>query len=232
MRKLKLFEEFNELQEDNFRENNNREIYILIGPAAVGKSTWIENNLMDKNPHIINRDLIVEQVAEELGLTYDDMFSVPGDDKKEGDVDDKFGTVIKSPSWMTWQKLSYDKISQANEEIQRRLDRRISESSGKSCVVVDMTNLTKKSRKGILDKVLEATGSGYKKIAVDFEYKGFKEVIYSASEERSRKYKQIGKSKTISNQVLDRMFSHYEAVDSSEGFDEIIVVPHYTKKQI
>ena len=228
MKRIKFFENFNEVQKEGRDvQNNPNEIYILVGPPAVGKSTWLENNLMDKNPHIINRDLIVEQVAEEMGLTYDDMFSVPGVDKKEGDVDDKFGTVIKSPSWMTWQKLSYDKISQANQEIQRRLDRRISESSEKSCVVVDMTNMTKKSRKGMIDKVLAATGSGYKKIAVDFEFKVFEDVIYSASEKRSREYKQRGKSKTISKKVLNRMFSHYETVDDSEGFDEIIVVPHY-----
>lgn len=231
MKYLKFFENFTQTQVEDVESTESnpdeKKIYILIGPPAVGKSTWVKNNLSSQDLHVINRDEIVEEVAEELGLTYDDMFSVPGEDKKEGDVDDKFGTVIKSPSWMTWQKLSYDKISEANQEIQRRLDRRISESLGKSCVVVDMTNMTKKSRKGILDKVLAATGSGYKKIAVDFEFKGFEDVIYSASEKRSREYKQRGKSKTISKQVLNRMFSHYESVDSSEGFDEIIVVPHY-----
>ena len=231
MKYLKFFENFTQTQiegvESTESNPDEKKIYILIGPPAVGKSTWVKNNLSNQDLHVINRDEIVEEVAEELGLTYDDMFSVPGEDKKEGDVDDKFGTVIKSPSWMTWQKLSYDKISEANQEIQIRLDRRISESLGKSCVVVDMTNMTKKSRKGILDKVLAATGSGYKKIAVDFEFKGFEDVIYSASEKRSREYKQRGKSKTISKQVLNRMFSHYESVDSSEGFDEIIVVPHY-----
>jgi len=231
MKYLKFFENFTQTQVEDVESTESnpdeKKIYILIGPPAVGKSTWVKNNLSNQDLHVINRDEIVEEVAEELGLTYDDMFSVPGEDKKEGDVDDKFGTVIKSPSWMTWQKLSYDKISEANQEIQIRLDRRISESLGKSCVVVDMTNMTKKSRKGILDKVLAATGSGYKKIAVDFEFKGFEDVIYSASEKRSREYKQRGKSKTISKQVLNRMFSHYESVDSSEGFDEIIVVPHY-----
>ena len=46
MRRVKLFEEFNELQEDNFQENTNGEIYILVGPPAVGKSTWIQENLV------------------------------------------------------------------------------------------------------------------------------------------------------------------------------------------
>ena len=49
-------------------------IYILIGPPSVGKSTWIKNNLSDKNPYIINRDDLVEKIAEEIELTYDDLF--------------------------------------------------------------------------------------------------------------------------------------------------------------
>jgi hypothetical protein len=51
-------------------------LYFLIGPPAVGKSTWIKNNI--PNATIISRDDLVELVAEESGIgTYDDMFSRP-----------------------------------------------------------------------------------------------------------------------------------------------------------
>lgn len=51
-------------------------LYFLIGPPAVGKSTWIKNNI--PNATIISRDDLVELVAEESGIgTYDDMFSKP-----------------------------------------------------------------------------------------------------------------------------------------------------------
>jgi predicted kinase len=50
----------------------NRNLYILIGPPAVGKSTWRNNNI--KDPYVISRDDVVDMVAEANGLTYDDLF--------------------------------------------------------------------------------------------------------------------------------------------------------------
>lgn len=35
------------------------------------------------------------------------------------------------------------------------------------------------------------------------------------------------KSKTIGDDVIDRMISQYEPPTLDEGFDEIIVAPHY-----
>lgn len=231
MKYLKFFENFTQTQVEDVESTESnpdeKKIYILIGPPAVGKSTWVKNNLGNQDLHVINRDEIVEEVAEENDLTYDDMFAKPGQDKNIGDKQEKYGEVIQSPSWMTWQPLSWSKISELNTEIQKRFDQKVSDSSGKSCVVVDMTNMSKKSRKGILDKVIAATGSEYKKIAVDFEFRGFEGVIKSAAKRRSEEYKSRGSSKTIGDDVIDRMISQYEPPTLDEGFDEIIVAPHY-----
>jgi len=50
---------------------------FLVGPPAVGKSTWVEKNISGEFS-ILNRDDIVEKVARESGVgTYDDMYKRP-----------------------------------------------------------------------------------------------------------------------------------------------------------
>lgn len=51
-------------------------LFFLIGPPAVGKSTWIKTNA-PKDAVIVNRDEMVETIAGKAGLTYDDMYARP-----------------------------------------------------------------------------------------------------------------------------------------------------------
>ena len=84
----------------------NKKIYVLVGPPSVGKSTWIKS-LDDSNIVVINRDEIVEEVAEKNGLTYDEMFLNPSPETSEiGDVDPKYGEVIEAPPHMPWTELT------------------------------------------------------------------------------------------------------------------------------
>jgi len=51
-------------------------LFFLIGPPAVGKSTWIQNNIdIIGDAAIVNRDDMVEQVASSTSIgTYDEMY--------------------------------------------------------------------------------------------------------------------------------------------------------------
>lgn len=51
-----------------------KEMYILVGPPAAGKSTWIEKEFQGECS-IIGSDAILEAIAEENGQTYDEVFS-------------------------------------------------------------------------------------------------------------------------------------------------------------
>lgn len=44
-----------------------KKLFILVGPPAVGKSTWIDKNINKTNAYIISRDNIVDEVREEFG---------------------------------------------------------------------------------------------------------------------------------------------------------------------
>ena len=199
-----------------------RKMLVLVGPPSVGKSTWIESNYPEA--YVINRDDIVESVASSYGWTYDDMFATPPEDAEIGDVDEKYGTVKESPSWMTWAETIFDKVFEANGKVQKLMNDKVSQAhpSNKD-VVVDMTNMNANSRKNAM-KAIEGNEDKYHKVAVDFKFQGAEDVIKKMAEKRAESAKRMGKSKTIPPNVFDKMFSSYSKPSTSEGFDEILSV--------
>lgn len=201
-----------------------KKIYVLVGPPSVGKSTWVKQTFKDVEPYIINRDDLAEEVASQYGWTYDDMFITPPQDSVEGDTSDKYGDVIKAPSYMNWPgapKVVYDKVVEANGKVQKLFNERVAGAKGQDNIVVDMTNMNSGSRKSAL-KAIEGSESDYQKVAVVFNFKGAEDVIKSVAQKRAEEAKKMGKSKTISAEVMDRMFKNYQEVSPEEGFDEVI----------
>jgi hypothetical protein len=201
-----------------------KKIYVLVGPPSVGKSTWIKETFQESQPYVINRDDIADGVAESMGWTYDDMFMAPPKDSNEGDEDEKYGVVVKSPPWMTWQPLSFDKVLMANSKIQQRFSDRVSAAAGSGQdIVVDMTNMNAGARKGAL-KAIEGKEQDYEKIAVVFNFKGAEDLIMRVAEKRAEVAKRMGKSKTIPPAAMQRMFSSFQDVSPEEGFDKVVPV--------
>jgi hypothetical protein len=209
-------------------QNSNKKIYVLVGPPSVGKSTWIKQTFVDIEPYVINRDEIVEQVAKTYNWTYDDLFVAPLPDQVEGDVSEKYGTVVKSPEYMTWQPLSYDKVLEANGKVAELFNKKVLEAKGQENIVVDMTNMNVGSRKGAL-KAIEGSEDEYKKIAVVFNFKGAEEIIKKVAQKRAEEAKRQGLSKTIPPEAFDRMFKSFQEVSPEEGFDEVINVDNTEK---
>jgi hypothetical protein len=213
MKHLKLFE--------NIAKKN---MYVLVGPPSVGKSTWIKNTFGDIKPYVINRDDLVEQVAKEYRWTYDDLFQQPIKDiENEGDINDKYGKVVKSPEYMTWAPLSYDKVLDANNKVAELFSKRVAGAKGQDNIVVDMTNMNAGSRKGAL-RAIEGSEGDYHKVAVVFNFKGAEEIIKKVANKRAEEAKKMGKSKTIPPTAFDRMFASFQEISPEEGFDEVVKV--------
>lgn len=209
---------FNEWLIQLVEENSEKKsIFVLVGPPAVGKSTWIKNTFAEKNPYIISRDDIVNKIADSMGITYDEMFVRPNEPL--GFENEKYGTVVNSPAFMKWQPLSYSKILEANTIVNNLLKERFNNAvqSGKD-IVVDMTNMTANARKQAL-KAVEGKEDMYDKIAVVFSFEGAEDIIKKVSKRRSEE-----ESKTIPEDVLDKMMSSFQKISPDENFDKVISV--------
>ena len=197
-------------------------IFVLVGPPSVGKSTWIKNTFRDTIPYVINRDDIVEQVANTYGWTYDDMFVTPPEDATIGESDEKYGEVQVSPSWMTWAQSVFSLVMKANGAVQKAFNQRVSGAvpSGLD-VIVDMTNMNAAARARALNAI-EGRQDDYEKIAVDFKFEGAEDVIMRVAQKRAEAAERMGKSKTIPPAAMQRMMRAYEAPSLDEGFDSIV----------
>ena len=209
-----------------------KKMYVLVGPPSVGKSTWIKS-LNNDNIVVINRDDIVEEVAEKNGLTYDEMFITPSPESSEiGDKHPKYGEVIESPPHMPWTDLAYDRLVKINGYVHHLLTTKIEQAvnSGND-IVVDMTNMNKGSRKRAL-KYLGDKSDEYEKIAVIFKFQGAEDIIKKVASIRAQQYRDAGKSKTIGDDVFDMMFKSYEEPTMEEGFDDIIHVDNIKQLEL
>jgi len=181
-------------QEETNEHKMKKNFYILIGPPAVGKSTWIKKTFGSNQPCVISRDDIVDKVAEEIGVTYNDMFN-----SKE------------------------DKVKQANKKVDRIVSENIQNAkySGKD-IVVDMTNLTL-SRRISNSKAIEGVEKEYKKVAVLFNFNN-KELLFNTAKKRAELISASGKTKTISMGILSSMINSFQEIDPNEKFDEVLHV--------
>jgi hypothetical protein len=210
------------LKEEEGYNIDTRKIYVLVGPPSVGKSTWIKNTFSDIQPYVISRDDIVEQIADNLGWTYDDLFVAPPQGSQLGDYDEKYGEVIKSPSYMSWQPLSFSKVLEANNQVQVLFTKRVSNAvNSEKDIVVDMTNMTAGSRKNAL-KAIQGSENLFEKIAVIFPFEGAEDVIIDVARKRAEAAKRMGKSKTLPDSVMRKMFASFQNVSPDEGFDKVI----------
>jgi predicted kinase len=171
-----------------------KNFYILIGPPAVGKSTWIKRTFADRKPYVISRDDVVDMVAEEIGVTYNEMFN-----SRE------------------------EKVKQANKKVDRIVSENIQNArfSGKD-IVVDMTNLTT-SRRASNSRAIQGVENEYKKIAVLFNFND-KQLLFQTAKKRSELIKSLGKNKDISMGVLSSMINSFQEIQSDENFEEVLQV--------
>jgi predicted kinase len=148
--------------------------YILIGLPGVGKSTWLQES-QDFIPGFVSSDAIIENIARELGYTYDDIFS----------------DIIKFADRVFWDYVKHC-------------------GSVDGDFAVDRTNLSRKSRKKIMDAL-----PGYEFVAVEFA---------KPDETEWRRRLNSRKGKTIPEHVLRSMESSYQPATLEEGFKEVIQV--------
>ena len=107
---------------------------------------------------------------------------------------------------------AWDEVN--HKEVDHILNKRIDNSIlNNESVVIDMTNLTKKRRKGFINRF-----NDYYKVGILFD-------ILSSDEIKSRNEKRNNEeSKYINESIINTMISSYQTPTKEEGFDKIINV--------
>jgi predicted kinase len=143
-------------------------IWILCGLPGAGKSTWVKNNL--PNAHVICRDSILESVAAEHGISYDDSF--------------KNNHLAKDVQHIASSQLLHELLPSTLAKVPDEVD-----------IVVDMTNLSSSSRRKNCPHI-----KGRSVICVFFNHVNNLELIYRSLDRRYNElgWKKIPKSVIIS----------------------------------
>ena len=102
----------------------NKNFFVLVGPPAVGKTSWIEQNIESTGiPFIvISRDQIIEdQIFPQYKLTNEELYTLyPPKDAEEGKVIpgmEKYGIVVSGPNG----KKNFEQILRANAEVEQTI---------------------------------------------------------------------------------------------------------------
>lgn len=214
----------------NEQTHQRKKIYVLVGPPAIGKSTWIKENA--PGSFVISSDEISIEVARERGMTYDDMFEYPPQPtNRDGSPNPNFDPNFVHPRWgpiidqqLVWKKWmpkAYKVVNDAEVEAQKRLEARYANAtSAGTDIVLDLTNMNKGSRKFAIQKLGDI--SNFDLVAINFGWNDDVEFLKKSSAERSqREFEETGMKKTIPGVAFDRMIGGYERPHEDEGFTNI-----------
>lgn len=210
-----------------------KEIYVLIGPASIGKTTYLkEVGFPPLVTKFISRDDIVDKVTDKYGYTYNELFIFPPADSVIGSVIpgfEKYGEVIETPSVAKHIcPVSYSIINSVNSEIHHtyydEFEKAV-KNPDVQFITLDRVHMLEKERT-IYFPYLENNRSNFYVTAVLFNFQDpdTLDVISKLSELRRKRIEQTGRFKTIPIEVQQRMIDRYEEVTLAEGFDSILKV--------
>ena len=159
-----------------FEQKKDKELIVLIGLPASGKSTYIKKM---KGYEVVSNDHVVEDFAQKKGITYTEAFHQLNKDLVKGKVRKKFDDAVKSGKNIIIDNTSmtksqrgyyvsnvppnYKKIAVifkiSDSELRKRLDKRAKETG--KVIPDDVIEYMKKNyespTKGEFDEIKRAT---------------------------------------------------------------------------
>jgi GTPase SAR1 family protein len=219
--------------ENNFRKwlneavEKNKNFYVLVGPPAAGKSSWIRDFIETSNQTymVISRDQIIEdQIFPNYKLSNNELYTInpPKDAELGKNIEgmEKYGKVVIDKKG----RRAFENILKANAEVEAVIKKEIKAAltNEPDNIVIDAINGTDRERSIALGVVKDKPN--YKKIAVYFEFEPYKEKIMARAQDRADKMKKdFGYSfaREIPEKAYDAIFARITKPHISEGFDEI-----------
>jgi len=220
-------------------EENKKIFYVLVGPPASGKSSWIEDNIESsgKRFSIISRDDIIKSDIFPKYKIANDMFSPtakPPADAKPGYVDPQkkhYGEATEDEKG----RLVYSKVEEARRELEQLLKdqykKTLSNANNLDYIVIDAMNQNPNVRKNVLSKAPK----DYKTVAINFQFKGHEKEIMARSERRAEREKKelgYGFGRSMSEKDYENVFANFVPATKSEGFDEVMTHDSFNKNKV
>jgi predicted kinase len=220
-----LFESKTKDREKQIEQGFN--FFILVGPPAAGKSSWIEDEI--EKPGLtyiqISRDNIIESdIFPKYGLSNLDLFeTVPPKNAKLGEIVpgfEKFGEVVND----NLGRKAFKKIVDVNNEIDQIVNKEIISGFKQKTpnIIIDGTNSIPMVRKKYLD--IARRHPEYKRIAVYFQFEGYEQEIKARAKKRAERLRaDFGEkfSRDITDKGFSDMLARIVKPHESEGFDEV-----------
>lgn len=181
---------------------------------------------------IISRDDIVDEICDRYGLTYDEMFFFPPADAPIGSLVpgfEKYGEVIESPSIVKHIcPVSYKILNEINSEVYYTFKgefERALEDLEIMHIILDRVHMKKSERDYYFTfDEIKNNRQDYHITAVLFNFTDpdALDLIEEMSRRRSVLIEQVGRKKTITREIQERMIKFYTPPALEDGFDEII----------
>lgn len=210
-----------------------KEIYILIGPAAIGKTTYAKNIGFPKGLCFVSRDEVVSEVSKRYDLSFDDLYHFPPHDAEIGTYIpgfEQYGKVIKSPNIVLHlHPFSYEYLDNVNAEINYRFYNEFQTAIRKDdiqFIVVDRIHMRSHERKAYAH-YLDFDRSKFFVTAILFNFKDKDtlDIIEQMSILRTKSLIESGeRTRTVPRKVQEKMINFYEEPSLEEGFDSIVYV--------
>jgi len=211
-----------------------KEIYLLLGPAAIGKTTWIKSvGFPEHKLAIISRDEVVKNVSAKYDLSFDDLYHFPPHDSKPGQFIEGFenyGRVIVSPDIVKHlHPFSYKYLDNVNAEINYTFYNQFQHAvrdPNIDYIIVDRVHMRRTEREAYLS-LLGPDRTDYYISVVVFNFKNPDtiNIISKASAIRTKEMKIAGgRYRTVERKVQENMIKFYEPISEEESFDVIIDV--------
>lgn len=209
-----------------------KEIYILIGPGAIGKTTYITNIGFPKEKlAIISRDEIVESICKKYEVTNDELFLYPPHNATPGELiigQEQYGKVIESPAIVAHlHPFSFETINSYNVEIHEIYYdkfREACENPAIDYIILDRVHMRLEERQKYFPYI-ESNRKDFFVTATLFNFQDADtlDIIGLTSQIRTERMKQEGVHvRSVPQSVQENMLKFYVEPTLEEGFDSIV----------
>lgn len=185
-----------------------KQVDLFVGVPCSGKSTYLKKHY-DKNVITISIDDIRFEYAKKTGISYTEQHARPMQDEKTHPI---YGENVNGK----WSVLS-EMNTKIHEDFFKSIRNAAKELESGKKVVVDMTNMTKKSRKAVKKWFKKVSDVDF--TAVVFEFEENLELIKRQNIIRGKE-----QDKVIPEKVIDGMVSSFDEIEEDEGFVSVTYV--------